>query len=75
MRMMAAITDPDLARRILACLKLPPRAPPIGGLRPVSVAAPGLFQSSCAPEVAPLQPEFDFDQSSRFDDGEDEGLP
>ncbi len=29
MRILAAITDPDVARRILDCLGLPPRAPPI----------------------------------------------
>ncbi len=34
MRLMAAITDPMIARRILKCLGLPPRAPPsyTGGL-------------------------------------------
>ena len=29
MRILAAITDPDVARRILMCLWLPPRAPPL----------------------------------------------
>jgi hypothetical protein len=29
MRVLAAITQPDVARRILTCLSLPPRAPPI----------------------------------------------
>ena len=28
MRMLAAITDPELAQRILECLSLPARAPP-----------------------------------------------
>ncbi len=30
MRLIAAIEDPDVARRILECLKLPARAPPLG---------------------------------------------
>ena len=29
MRLIAAIEDPDVARRILECLKLPARAPPL----------------------------------------------
>jgi hypothetical protein len=29
MRVLAAIAQPDVARRILKCLSLPPRAPPI----------------------------------------------
>jgi hypothetical protein len=28
MRILAAIEDPDIARKILECLKLPARAPP-----------------------------------------------
>jgi hypothetical protein len=30
MRLIGAIEDPDIARRILECLKLPARAPPLG---------------------------------------------
>jgi hypothetical protein len=30
MRLIAAIEDPDVARRILECLALPARAPPLG---------------------------------------------
>jgi len=30
MRLIAAIEDPDVARHILECLKLPARAPPLG---------------------------------------------
>jgi hypothetical protein len=30
MRLVAAIEDPEIARRILECLKLPARAPPLG---------------------------------------------
>ena len=29
MRIIAAIEDPDIARKILECLKLPARAPPL----------------------------------------------
>ena len=29
MRILAAITNPDIARRILCCMGLPPRAPPL----------------------------------------------
>jgi hypothetical protein len=43
MRVIAAITDPAVAKRILECMGLPPRAPP---LRPASAqgsaAHPGL---------------------------------
>jgi hypothetical protein len=34
MRLIAAIEDPDVARRILECLELPARAPPLGEDRP-----------------------------------------
>jgi hypothetical protein len=37
MRLLAAIEDPDVARRILACLDLPARAPPLGAVLPASV--------------------------------------
>jgi hypothetical protein len=30
MRLIAAIEDPDVARRILECMQLPARAPPLG---------------------------------------------
>jgi hypothetical protein len=33
MRLLAAIEDPDVARRILECLDLPARAPPLGAPR------------------------------------------
>jgi len=52
MRVIAAITDPAVAQRILACMGLPPRAPP---LRPASVqgsAATARFE----------EPAEDFDQ-------------
>lgn len=60
MRVLAAITDPAIARRILLCLSLPERAPPI-------FTAP-----SCAPGgvYGPLDcPEIDFDQTPPEDRG------
>ena len=32
MRLLAAIEDPEVARKILRCLELPARAPPLGAL-------------------------------------------
>jgi len=56
MRLIAAIEDPHVARRILECLKLPARAPPIA-------------DAAAAPEE-PVRPEedCDFDQSRTFDE-------
>ncbi|MCP4104667.1 MAG: hypothetical protein GY749_03880, partial [Desulfobacteraceae bacterium] len=75
MRVMAVITDPGAARRILACLKLPPRAPPLARAPSTPVAVPDLFEDSCQPEVEPSPLEFDFDQRPRFAGADDdEGL-
>ncbi len=63
MRILAAITDPEAARRILECLSLPARAPPnaptefsdrtpMAAFGNVDEGAPGDFSAS-----------FDFDQS------------
>jgi len=51
MRVVAAITEPTVARRILACMGLPPRAPP---LTPATL-----------PDAAPWfeEPAADFDQT------------
>lgn len=38
MRLVSAIEDPEVARKILECLELPPRAPPLG---PVSDESAG----------------------------------
>jgi hypothetical protein len=56
MRLIAAIEDPDVARRILECLKLPARAPPLGA-------------AAAEPEQPPW-PEEDrfFDQSPACDE-------
>ncbi|MCP5058841.1 MAG: hypothetical protein GY937_19240 [bacterium] len=55
MRLLAAIEDPEVARRILECLELPARAPPLG--------------KAAGPHDAPAKLEDDwfFDQSA--DDG------
>ena len=34
MRVLSAITDPDVARRILDCLRMPSRAPPLAAAEP-----------------------------------------
>jgi hypothetical protein len=53
---MAAIEDPAIARRILECIGLPARAPPI------AAAAPGLEAvEACAPE---LDDAWSFDQTA-----------
>ena len=67
MRMLAAITNPAVARRILECLSLPARAPPnapaefsdrqpMPGFGDVDEGFPGEFSES-----------FDFDQSPQKD--------
>lgn len=56
MRLIAAIEDPAVARRILECLKLPARAPP-------------LAEATAEPEEAMQPPEdWDLDQSQTFDE-------
>ena len=56
MRLVAAIEDPDVARRILECLKLPVRAPPL--------------RECTGREDDPPGPEDDwhFDQSTSYDE-------
>jgi len=58
MRAMAAITDPEVARRILMCLRLPPRAPP---LAPAVSSRPVADSSIDAPES------WNFDQTAAED--------
>ncbi|MHA7837053.1 MAG: hypothetical protein ACX98W_06285 [bacterium] len=63
MRILAAITEPDVARRILACLDLPSRARPLGS----STGASGTAGAELAPELTRGEWDenagFDFDQS------------
>jgi hypothetical protein len=65
MRVLAAITEADVARRILACLHLPTRAPPLPRSRPGgrTPAWPERGAPS-APETDALWSAFEFDQSA-----------
>jgi len=65
MRILSAITDPIVAARILRCLALPARAPPLATAR--EKVGPRDFAGESSSEVIP---EFDFDQSRSSDDGE-----
>ena len=64
MRLIAAITDPSVARRILECLSLPPRAPPLASANEIDrepIVGRGAFQRTLAEAAG--DPGFDFDQS------------
>jgi hypothetical protein len=61
MRLVAAIEDPDVARKILACLDLPPRAPPV-------VPAPSPSASD-EDEPSGGEPSWELDPSAPADDG------
>ncbi len=60
MRVLSAITDPDVARRILDCLRMPSRAPPLAAARPR--AEERLEEPSSELDWGD-DPGFDFDQS------------
>jgi hypothetical protein len=65
MRVLSAITDPIVAARILRCLALPSRAPPL------ATSPDGAGHSDSAGGVSSVEiPEFDFDQSQPVDDCE-----
>ena len=68
MRLLAAITDPSVARQILECLALPPRAPPLAPARQAR-KQPAIGSESISSEVEEPQtgPGFDFDQSTTED--------
>jgi hypothetical protein len=62
MRVLSAITDPTVAARILRCLALPSRAPPL------ATSPDGAGHSDSAGGVSFVEiPEFDFDQSQPVD--------
>ena len=62
MRVLSAVTDPQVARRVLECLRLPPRAPPVTPARkPGLDDAPGFGPSNRS--IDQLDPGFEFDQS------------
>jgi len=57
MRLLAAIEDPEVARRILECLELPARAPPLGKVagphdEPVRLEDDGFFDQSVGDDEA-----------------------
>jgi hypothetical protein len=60
MRVLSAITDPDVARRILDCLRMPSRAPPL--VPPEHRAGADLEEGSADLDWGG-DPGFDFDQS------------
>jgi hypothetical protein len=60
MRVLAAITEPDVARRILECVGMPSRAPPLGAVKHSSRE---LFEDSTPGFSQDADPSFDFDQS------------
>ena len=64
MRVLAAITHPEVARRILKCLSLPPRAPPLAPamLLVEQPPEPGMDAQDVSSQIGP---EFrcDFDQT------------
>jgi hypothetical protein len=65
MRVLSEITDPSVAARILRCLALPSRAPPLA-------ASPGgaVYSDFSVDESFSGIPEFDFDQSRPSGDDE-----
>ncbi len=74
MRLLAAITDPSVARRILEWLALPPRAPPLAGAKETDPAC-GPGDSALEPTwtKAHEDPAFEFDQTPADDPYSKEG--
>ena len=60
MRVLSAITDPDVARRILDCLRMPSRAPPLAASKP---RAEESLEGPSSELDWGNDPGFDFDQS------------
>ena len=60
MRVLSAITDPEVARRILDSLRMPSRAPPLTAPRP---GVEERFEALAAELAGVDDPGFDFDQS------------
>ena len=65
MRILSAITDPGVARRILECLDMPSRASPVG--KPKGEPAELLREESAPDLLGDVDPGFDFDQSCSDD--------
>jgi len=65
MRVLAAITEASIARRILACLNLPTRAPPLARSRPAGRAlAWPAHESPSAGQADARWSAFEFDQGT-----------
>ena len=65
MRVLAAITETAVARRILACLNLPTRAPPLARSRPDGRTLASIaHESPSARQADALGSAFEFDQST-----------
>ena len=64
MRLLAVITDPSVARRILECLALPPRAPPMAPVNEIDLRSV-VSHNTLEPTLAQAHgdPGIDFDQS------------
>jgi len=63
MRILAAIAEADVARRILACLALPARAPPVAPRRPIVFAEPQANGDDALGREDPAWSGFEFDQT------------
>ncbi len=73
MRLLTAITDPSVARRILECLALPPRAPPLALAHEID-PEPTVGDGASEPALANAQsdPGFEFDQTLSADRAPDD---
>jgi len=63
MRILAAITEAGVARRILACLALPTRAPPVAPRRPIVSAEPQANGDDALGREDSAWSGFEFDQT------------
>jgi hypothetical protein len=57
MRVIAAITEPAVAKRILECMRLPPRAPPLEPARTPDFAADPWLEEGEAADFDPSPPD------------------
>ncbi len=74
LRLLAAITDPSVARRILEWLALPPRAPPLAGAKETDPACgPGDGALEPTWTKAHQDPAYEFDQTPADDPYSNEG--
>ena len=57
MRVLAAITEPAIAQRILVCLELPPRAPPLAPANSPASAADSRLEELVAADFDQTPPD------------------